>query len=157
MKIAKLSLYLIVSLFVVFCTLGWSSHFTKPGVGLFNHKLKSCPSKPNCVVSEYIGKNYIKPIALSIGDSSKQKFLPQDLHILSAEIIKMGGVVQRVDSNYMHAIFNTRIFRFIDDVEFRLDTVLHLRSISRVGYLDFGVNRNRMEKLRMFLKIQFGE
>jgi uncharacterized protein (DUF1499 family) len=40
---------------------------------------------------------------------------------------------------------------FVDDVEFYVDgsqKVIHLRSASRVGYWDLGVNRKRMESIR---------
>ena len=48
------------------------------------------------------------------------------------------------------AIFTTRL-GFVDDVQFLLDErarVIHVRSASRVGYWDLGVNRKRMEAIR---------
>lgn len=45
----------------------------------------------------------------------------------------------------------SRIFRFVDDVDFRFDDearVIHFRSASRLGRRDFGVNRERMEGIR---------
>lgn len=45
----------------------------------------------------------------------------------------------------------SRIFRFVDDVDFRFDDearLIHFRSASRVGRSDFGVNRKRMEGIR---------
>jgi uncharacterized protein (DUF1499 family) len=60
---------------------------------------------------------------------------------------------------YLRAEFTTFIFRFVDDVEFLWDEnekVLHIRSASRCGYFDLGVNRRRMEKLRReFQRRQF--
>jgi uncharacterized protein (DUF1499 family) len=52
------------------------------------------------------------------------------------------------DTQYVHAEFRSRLFRFVDDVEFVVDPVqhvVHFRSASRVGHGDFGVNRRRME------------
>ena len=52
---------------------------------------------------------------------------------------------------YLHAEFESRIFRFIDDVEFLVNEdkkIIEVRSASRVGYGDFGVNRKRVEMLR---------
>ena len=52
---------------------------------------------------------------------------------------------------YWHVEFRSRIFRFVDDVELLFDRenrVIHMRSASRVGYSDFGVNRKRIEKIR---------
>ena len=55
------------------------------------------------------------------------------------------------DGNYIHATFTSRVFRFVDDVEFVIDdsaSEIHFRSASRVGYGDMGVNRKRMEEIR---------
>jgi uncharacterized protein (DUF1499 family) len=51
---------------------------------------------------------------------------------------------------YFHAEFRT-LLGFVDDVEFYADEsqqVIHLRSASRIGYWDLGVNRRRMEAIR---------
>jgi uncharacterized protein (DUF1499 family) len=55
------------------------------------------------------------------------------------------------DENFLHVEFRSAVFRFVDDVEFLFDDehkVIHIRSASRVGYYDFGVNRRRVEELR---------
>jgi len=47
--------------------------------------------------------------------------------------------------------FRSNVFRFVDDVEFLFDRekkLIHVRSASRVGYSDLGVNRKRVEKIR---------
>jgi uncharacterized protein (DUF1499 family) len=59
--------------------------------------------------------------------------------------------IVEVASHYVHATFTSRFFRFVDDVEFCIDDhlrIIHVRSSSRVGYYDFGVNRRRIEKIR---------
>ncbi len=49
----------------------------------------------------------------------------------------------------LHADFRSRIFRFVDDVDLRLDgRVVQIRSASRTGYSDLGVNRARVEDIR---------
>ena len=53
--------------------------------------------------------------------------------------------------NYLHAEFASAIWRFVDDVEFSFDDhakLIHVRSASRLGYSDFGVNRKRVEAIR---------
>jgi len=63
----------------------------------------------------------------------------------------MGGKIQEEHDGYLWATFTSRVFRFVDDVEFRMvpsDGIIHVRSGSRVGYSDLGVNRKRVEKLR---------
>ena len=56
--------------------------------------------------------------------------------------------------DYLHAVCRTR-FGFADDLECRLclaDGAIHVRSASRLGYYDFGVNRARVEALRRWLQ-----
>jgi uncharacterized protein (DUF1499 family) len=58
-------------------------------------------------------------------------------------------------ADYIHAEFTSVIFRFVDDVEFLADDLkklIHVRSASRVGYSDFGVNRRRVETIRNLIK-----
>lgn len=58
---------------------------------------------------------------------------------------------------YIRAEFTSKIFRFVDDVEFYFpatgtkEITIHSRSASRVGTSDFGVNRKRMEQIRDYL------
>jgi uncharacterized protein (DUF1499 family) len=52
---------------------------------------------------------------------------------------------------YLHAEFRSAVFRFVDDLEFLADEsagVIHVRSASRVGTSDLGVNRRRVETIR---------
>ncbi len=53
--------------------------------------------------------------------------------------------------DYLRAEAVSRVFRFVDDVEFLLDRdakAIHFRSASRLGRSDLGVNRKRMEEIR---------
>jgi uncharacterized protein (DUF1499 family) len=55
------------------------------------------------------------------------------------------------EADYLHAECTSLIFRFVDDLEFsvdRLEKKIHVRSASRVGKYDFGVNRRRVEAIR---------
>lgn len=55
------------------------------------------------------------------------------------------------DAGYAHITYTTPTLRFVDDLELRLDAaagVVHVRSASRVGYGDMGLNRERVEALR---------
>ena len=57
-------------------------------------------------------------------------------------------VVERDD--YLKIEFRSRLFRFVDDVEFYLKAergLIQFRSAARVGYSDLGVNRRRLEKI----------
>jgi uncharacterized protein (DUF1499 family) len=57
--------------------------------------------------------------------------------------------------NYLHATLKSRLFGFIDDLELKLDPqtkMIGIRSASRTGAYDLGVNRRRVENLRQQLK-----
>ncbi|MEM9898790.1 MAG: DUF1499 domain-containing protein [Pseudomonadota bacterium] len=63
-----------------------------------------------------------------------------------------GGEIVQQSDEYIAAVFTTKIMRYKDDVEFRLDdAAVHVRSASRVGYSDLGANRKRIESLRSLL------
>jgi uncharacterized protein (DUF1499 family) len=54
--------------------------------------------------------------------------------------------------NYLYAEFRSRLLGYVDDVEFFYDgSAIQVRSASRLGRRDFGVNRNRVERLRALL------
>ena len=62
-----------------------------------------------------------------------------------------GATVIRQEADYLYAEFRTRLMGFVDDVEFAFDEnagLIHVRSASRLGRRDFGVNRARVEALR---------
>ena len=120
-----------------------------PPLGLVNGQLNSCPESPNCVCSEtWPGKSNqheIQPFSLS--GVSQERAWP----ILREAIVKSGGKITTSSGQYLHATFTSAIFRFVDDVEARLDVeqeIIHLRSASRVGRSDLGANRKRIEAIR---------
>lgn len=62
-----------------------------------------------------------------------------------------GAKVVKSDPGYLHVQFETRWMKFVDDTEFWFDPragVIHVRSASRLGRKDFGVNRARVEAIR---------
>jgi uncharacterized protein (DUF1499 family) len=108
-------------------------------------KLRLCPKSPNCVSSESDVKlSRIAPIPFS-GDPSKA------LGTMKQTLLYMGAHVEREEGNYLWVTFRSMILRFTDDVEIHLvpeQSVLHIRSGSRVGYSDMGANRERVEHIR---------
>jgi uncharacterized protein (DUF1499 family) len=59
------------------------------------------------------------------------------------------------EANYLYAEFRTRLMRYVDDVELYYEEaagLLHVRSASRLGRRDFGVNRARVERLRALIQ-----
>jgi len=59
-------------------------------------------------------------------------------------------IVQSTD-DYLHAEFRSAVFGFVDDVEFYFSPpgFIQVRSAARTGYYDFGINRERVETLRV--------
>ena len=56
------------------------------------------------------------------------------------------------EAHYLRAEFTSRLMRFVDDVEFLIDPeAVEVRSASRLGHSDLGVNRERIEGLRQQL------
>ena len=107
--------------------------------------MEPCPDSPNCVssVSDDPDK-YMAPLPCEGGGAKAiQTILSIIKSMPRSRIVIEGG-------DYIHAEFRSRIFRFVDDVEFLFDEkekVIHFRSASRIGYSDFGVNRRRMQKI----------
>ena len=123
------------------------------GLGLRDGKLKPPSKAPNSVSSqaalwpdhaqrEYAG---IAPLALR-GDG------PATIARLAQIIESMDGarIIER-KPDYLYAQFTTKLMRFVDDAEFWFDPssgVVQVRSASRIGRKDLGVNRARIEFLR---------
>jgi uncharacterized protein (DUF1499 family) len=64
---------------------------------------------------------------------------------------EQGGRIEEETTGYLRATFTTRVFRFVDDLELRIDErngLIQVRSASRVGFSDMGLNRKRVENLR---------
>ncbi|MBL4870414.1 MAG: DUF1499 domain-containing protein [Robiginitomaculum sp.] len=135
-------LVILAVVIIMFFLLGKLSQKGK-AAGLKNGKLSPCSTKPNCVCSEEgtQGRAKIKPLSASVWGA------------LKTEIINQGGQITNENDEYFSAEFCSNIFKFVDDFEARLDgDVVHIRSSSRVGYSDRGVNRKRIEALRISLQ-----
>lgn len=144
--IAKTSMYLLIPALIVLAMFAVScaSQGKRP-LGMTDGKLSPCPRRPNCISSEVdAGPSQIEPLTFTGTPETAWMCLKRSIQ-------DKGGVIEQEGSGYIWAIFKTRLFRFVDDIEFRMDVkdeVIHVRSASRVGYSDFGVNRRRVEALR---------
>ncbi|MBL1142780.1 MAG: DUF1499 domain-containing protein [Proteobacteria bacterium] len=105
-----------------------------------------CPDSPNCVSSKAAKpEHFIEPFTFEDTHGEAMKRLK------SALLNEKRTTIVSEKDDYLHAEIRSFIFRFVDDVEFTLlveEGVIHLRSSSRTGYSDFGVNRRRMERIR---------
>ena len=115
-------------------------------LGMTNQLLSPCPDSPNCVCSQCESPTHlIEPIRYSGSAEQARQHLSE---ILSNQ---RGCSLIKQEGDYLHAEFRSLCFRFVDDVEFLIDSrqnVIHVRSASRVGYSDWGANRKRIQSLR---------
>jgi uncharacterized protein (DUF1499 family) len=114
--------------------------------------LQDCPEKPNCVSSQASqASHFIPPIALQLD--------AQDQHAGKAALVRLRGILNTLpgatviheSEHYLYTEFKSKLFGFIDDVEFLYqpgDPHIHVRSASRVGHSDLGVNQRRVETVR---------
>lgn len=109
-------------------------------LGTQDGRLADCPDSPNCVSSfEQRESHAIAP-------------LNGNLAAVRAALGQMPrAVIVTDEDNYIHAEFSSRLMGFIDDIEFLADPAsgqVHVRSASRLGHSDLGVNRERVENIR---------
>jgi uncharacterized protein (DUF1499 family) len=130
-------------------TSGTVFSWQRPGnLGAKDGRLAPPKRTPNSVSSQADAadaEHYIAPIPFR-GDA------PEAMAAVRKAVESMPGTtIIRQDGNYLYAEFRTRLLRFVDDVEFIFDGqagLIHVRSASRLGRRDFGVNRARVEALR---------
>lgn len=131
--------------YLIVMTLSTASHASEK-------KLPVCPNSPNCVSSQAADTgHFIAPFKI-IGNvedawaALKNALVSQSRTVITSEA-----------PGTLHAEATSLVFRFVDDVEAILDAdakLIHIRSASRIGYGDFGVNRKRVEALRSQLQQQ---
>jgi uncharacterized protein (DUF1499 family) len=113
-------------------------------LGVRDGRLAPCKRSPNCVSSQADAsdaEHYVAPIRGSIATARS-----------AIESYPRSRVI-KAEENYLYAEFRTRLLRYVDDVELYFDgRVLQVRSCSRLGRRDFGVNRKRVEELRALIE-----
>jgi len=122
----------------------------RPGnLGVKDGRLAPPKRTPNSVSSQASpadAEHYIAPIPFK-GDA-----LAAMAAVRKAVEGMRGSRIVRHEGSYLYAEYRSRIMRFVDDVEFLFDDkagVIHVRSASRLGRRDFGVNRARLNALRL--------
>lgn len=115
-------------------------------LGVRDGKLAPCPKTPNCVNSQAQNdpQHQIDPLPFVSIAEIKQVVESMERTTIIAE-----------SENYLYAEFKTKLMGFVDDVEFYRDEaaqVVHVRSASRLGQSDLGVNRKRVEEIRAKLQ-----
>jgi uncharacterized protein (DUF1499 family) len=110
-------------------------------LGVKEGKLAACPGTPNCVNSQSDQpQSQIEPLPTVPLSQLRQVI----------EAMERATIIEQRD-DYLYAEFKSKLMGFVDDVEFYFDTnqnVIHVRSASRLGQSDLGVNRKRVEEIR---------
>ncbi|HUQ74253.1 MAG TPA: DUF1499 domain-containing protein, partial [Burkholderiales bacterium] len=117
-------------------------------LGVKDGRLAPCKRSPNCVSSQADpgdGEHYIAPIPFR-GSVEQLRKAVQSME--RATVVASQG-------NYLYAEYRTKLLRYVDDLELFYDSaagLVHVRSASRLGRRDFGVNRRRVEALRSLIQ-----
>ncbi len=132
--------------YILFMTLSTAN----PANSASEKTLPACRDSPNCVSSQaQDAKHFIEPFKIIGTPKEAWKALKQALNSQSRLVIT------HETNDSLHAEATSLVFRFVDDINVILDTdtrTIHIRSASRTGHSDFGVNRKRIEALRLQLQ-----
>ena len=115
-------------------------------LGVRAGKLAPCPEAPNCVNSQAKDATHLIAAIAYEGDATAAM-----MRLAQVIARQPGAILVTQRGDYLYATFQTPLMGFVDDVEFVADPLQHaidVRSASRLGYGDFGVNRKRIETLR---------
>jgi uncharacterized protein (DUF1499 family) len=119
------------------------------GIGVRAARLAPCPSSPNCVCSDDADTQHaIEPFRLDAPAAQAWAAARE------AVLAQPRTTIVTEDPDYLHAECTSAVFGYVDDLELHLraeDGIIAVRSASRLGYSDFGVNRKRVERLRSAL------
>ncbi|HEX9434748.1 MAG TPA: DUF1499 domain-containing protein [Burkholderiales bacterium] len=113
-------------------------------LGVKDGRLAPCRRTPNCVSSQADpadAEHYTAPLVFRGSMDQLRR---------AVESMQRATVIS-VERNYLYAEFRSRLMRYVDDVELYYDEragLVQVRSASRLGRRDFGVNRARVEALR---------
>jgi len=115
--------------------------------GAINGRLAPCPDSPNCVCSQDQDEQHqISPLKYTGATAEARQ------HLLEVLQQQRGCRIVVQENDYLRAEFRSLVFGFVDDVEFLFDpgqNVIQVRSASRIGHSDLGVNRKRIETIRV--------
>ena len=136
---------------------GWLAGHAPADLGVRDGRLKPPSSTPNSVSSQadlHAGSGALVDYA-RIAPLAGGEDITATMARLRAAIEAMPGArIVQARPDYLYVQFTTRWLKFVDDAEFWTsphEGVIHVRSASRLGSSDYGVNRARVEQLRRML------
>lgn len=126
------------------CSAAPPKHFTEPHAP---DRFTPCSSAPHCVSSQAKpgSSHHVPPFQYTGSTAHARDVLLQTLRASA------GASVKRADGQFIHATFTSHLMGFVDDVTFIIhpqQNIIDVKSSSRIGYYDFGVNRRRVKRLR---------
>lgn len=116
-----------------------------PNLGDLGGSLAPCPSSPNCVSSDADDAHHVAPFQLSVEPAEGWRAARKAVLALPR-----ARIISETDG-YLHAECRSALLGFVDDLELQLRPgagLIAVRSASRLGYSDRGVNRDRVEAVR---------
>ena len=118
-------------------------------VGITQSGLADCPASPNCVSSDAQDSAHrVSPFLLAVPPAQAWGATREAVAALPDTRIVASS------ASRLHAESTSDLFGFVDDLELQLrpaQRLIAVRSASRKGYGDLGVNRERVETLRATL------
>jgi uncharacterized protein (DUF1499 family) len=114
-----------------------------------NSELRPCPDKPNCVQTyDAIDTSHFQlPLALKQDEKQTALAITSAINETGGKVISETALVP--SGYYLHAEYESDWLKFVDDVEVVIkDGLIHIRSASRLGHSDLGVNTERLEKIK---------
>jgi len=133
--------------------LGWLQGSPPSDLGVRDGRLKPPSMTENSVSSQAaLYPDHPQRIYAGIAPLEAKGNGPVALARIKAVVERMSGArVVKSEPDYLYAQFTTPLLKFVDDVEFWFDpatNAIQVRSASRLGRKDFGVNRKRIEAVR---------
>lgn len=124
---------------------------TRPGnLGVTGPGLAPCPASPNCVSSSAGDPDHrVEPLVPAVAAAEGWQAAREAVSRLPRTRIVVDT------GSYLHAECSSALLGFVDDLELHLPegaSAIDVRSASRLGYSDMGVNRRRVEDLRADLR-----
>jgi uncharacterized protein (DUF1499 family) len=121
-------------------------------LGVSDGTLALCPDKPNCVSSD------AKDIKHQIQNYTLALATDQAWQAVRESVLKLPRTkVVNESDGYLYVECRSAVFGFVDDLELYLRPgtgFIAIRSAARLGFSDLGVNRKRIEQLRLMLTDQ---
>ncbi len=156
LKWVVISLLVVVAGAIAAGQLGWLQGNAPNDLGVRDGKLKGLSPTENCVSSQAdFYPNHPQRQYAAIAPLAMRGSGPETIAKLQKIVASMDGArLVKNEPDYLYAQYTTPLMKYVDDVEFWFDPiaqVIQVRSASRLGQGDRGLNRQRVESVRTAL------